>query len=49
VRELLIPDTRDVKADGIRSRRIKAAFNQGLLLMLISLVLKACLQTYEVW
>ncbi|MBA2647862.1 MAG: hypothetical protein H0U81_13775 [Pyrinomonadaceae bacterium] len=43
VRELLIPDTRDVKADGIRSRRIKAAFNQGLLLMLISLVLSIVL------
>jgi hypothetical protein len=43
VKELLVPDTQDVKAGRIRSRRIKAAFNQGLLLMLISLVLSVVL------
>jgi hypothetical protein len=39
IKELLVTDARDVKADKLHTRRINTAFNQGLMLMVISLVL----------
>ena len=44
VKELLITGARDVKEDKIQSRRIDTAFNQGLMLMVISLVLSIILR-----
>lgn len=43
VKELLVTDPRAVKEDKIQTRRLDTAFNQGLMLMVISLALSIVL------